>query len=223
MATIEVLDLTGKKVGSEELPAEVFGAEVKPALMHQVVVAGAASQRAGTHSTKTRAEVRGGGRKPWRQKGTGRARAGSIRAPQWSGGGVAHGPTPRDHTQRVNKKMRRAALRSALSAQARDGKLMVIDALELEEPRTKLAVEALTALGVADRKVLLVLPEPDAILERAFRNLPNVLVAYGLSLATYEVLAADTILFTRAALALAATTPAASNPDDATTEEGEGE
>jgi large subunit ribosomal protein L4 len=223
MATVDVLDLTGKKVGSEELPAEVFEAEVKPALMHQVVVAGAASQRAGTHSTKTRAEVRGGGRKPWRQKGTGRARAGSIRAPQWSGGGVAHGPTPRDHTQRINKKMRRAALRSALSAQARDGKLVVIDALELEEPRTKLAVEALTALGVADRKVLLVLPEPDAVLERAFRNLPNVLVAYGRSLATYEVLAADTILFTRAALALAGTTPAASKPDDATTEEGEGE
>ncbi len=203
MATVDVLDLTGKKVGSEELAPDVFEAEVKPALMHQVVVAGGAAQRSGTHSTKTRAEVRGGGRKPWRQKGTGRARAGSIRAPQWTGGGVAHGPSPRDHAQRVNKNMRKAALRSALSARARDGKLVVVEGVELEEPRTKLAVEALTALGVADGKVLLVLPAPDALVERAFRNLPNVRVTYGRSLGTYEVLAADAIVFTRAALALA--------------------
>jgi large subunit ribosomal protein L4 len=202
MATVDVLDLAGKKVGSEELAADVFEAEVKPSLMHQVVVAGAAAQRSGTHSTKTRAEVRGGGRKPWRQKGTGRARAGSIRAPQWAGGGVAHGPHPRDHAQRLPKKMRRAALRSALSSRASDGKLIVVEGFELEEPKTKRAVEILGAVGAGEGKVLVVLAGPDATTEKAFRNLQNVRITYGRSLSTFEVLAADTIVFARQALPL---------------------
>ena len=203
MATVDVVDLTGKVVGSEELAPDVFEAEVKPALMHQVVVAGAAAQRAGTHSTKTRAEVRGGGKKPWRQKGTGRARAGSIRAPHWTGGGVAHGPAPRDHTQRLPKKMRRAALRSALSARAADGVVTVVDGLAFDEPKTKRAVEALDVLGASEGRVLLVLDAPDDVIQKAFRNLRNVRISYGRSLSTYEVLQADRIVFTRAALALA--------------------
>ena len=200
MATVDVLDITGKKVGSEELDAEVFEAQIKPALMHQVVVAGAAAQRAGTHSTKTRADVRGGGKKPWRQKGTGRARAGSIRAPQWTGGGVAHGPHPRDHSQRLPKKMRRAALRSALTAVAGDGKVLVVDAFAFEAPKTKLAVEALAAVGAEGGKVLVVLAAPDEQVQKAFRNLPHVRVTFGRSLATYEVLEADFLVFTREAL-----------------------
>jgi large subunit ribosomal protein L4 len=202
MATVDVLDLTGKKVGTQELSSELFEAKVKNSLMHQVVVAGAAAQRSGTHSTKTRADVRGGGKKPWRQKGTGRARAGSTRAPQWAGGGVAHGPHPTDHTQRLPKKMRRQALRSALSARTADGVLKVVEAFTFEEPRTKLAFEALSALGAADGKVLVVLAAPDETAQKAFRNLPNVRVTFGRSLATYEVLEADHLLITKDALEL---------------------
>src|SRR5205823_8985199 len=128
MAKTPVLDRSGKKVGDQELPAELFEAPVNVPLMHQVVIAGLASLRRGTHSTKTRAEVSGGGKKPWRQKGTGRARHGSNRSPIWSGGGVAHGPKPRDHTMRVNKKMKRAALRGALTDTVSSGKLAVVSA-----------------------------------------------------------------------------------------------
>jgi large subunit ribosomal protein L4 len=224
MATVDVLDLGGKKVGTEELAADVFEAEVKPSLMHQVVVAGAAAQRAGTHATKTRAEVRGGGKKPWRQKGTGRARAGSIRAPQWTGGGVAHGPHPRDHTQRINKKMRRASLRSALSSRAGDGKLIVVEGFELEEPKTKRAVEVLGAVGAGEGKVLLVLAGPQATTEKAFRNLQNVRITYGRSLSTFEVLAADTIVFAREALPMVGRgtggDESADEPADAPADEG---
>jgi large subunit ribosomal protein L4 len=200
MATVEVRDPAGKVVGTRELAPEVFDAEVKPALMHQVVLAGLAALRAGTHSTKTRSDVRGGGAKPWRQKGTGRARQGSIRAPQWTGGGVAHGPHPRDHAQRLPKKMKRAALRSALSARARDGRILAVDDLAFDAPRTKAAAEVLEALGVTTGKVLLVLPEPDRTTERSFRNLQHVRVAHVRSLSTYEVLAADHLVFTAGAL-----------------------
>src|SRR5438874_5871389 len=130
--------------------------------MHQVVVAGMAALRAGTHSTKTRAEVRGGGRKPWRQKGTGRARQGSIRAPQWTGGGVAHGPHPRSYDMRVNKKMKRAALRGALTDAERSGKLALIDHLTFEEPRTRDAVEVIQSLDLTG-KILLVLDHPTEV------------------------------------------------------------
>ena len=202
MATVDVLDATGRKTGTRDLPADVFEAKVSVPLMHQVVVAGLASLRRGTHSTKTRGDVRGGGKKPWRQKGTGRARQGSIRSPQWSGGGVAHGPQPRDHDLRVNKKMKRGALRSALTDALASGKLAVVDRLEgFDEPKTKHAVEILDALELRGR-ILLVLPGPSeaGAVEKSFRNLPEVRVAYVRSLGVYELLAADRVLFTQAAL-----------------------
>jgi large subunit ribosomal protein L4 len=199
--TIDVLDAAGKKAGSRDLPADVFEASVSVPLMHQVVLAGLAGIRAGTHSTKTRGDVSGGGRKPWRQKGTGRARQGSIRSPQWVGGGVAHGPQPHGHEMRVNKKMRKGALRSALTDALQSGKLAVVDELSFEVPKTRQAVELLDALDLAG-KVLVVLPEPteDGTVERSFRNLRHVRVAYAGGLGTYDVLRADRVLFTGAAL-----------------------
>lgn len=201
MARVPVLDETGAQVAERELAPDVFEAKVSAPLMHQVVVAGLASLRRGTHSTKTRGEVSGGGRKPWRQKGTGRARQGSIRAPQWTGGGVVHGPKPRDHSMRVNKKMKRGALRSALTDALQSGKLAVVQELRFERPKTKRAAGILEALGLQG-KVLLVLPGPteDGAVEKSFRNLPNVRIAYAPSLGTYEVIAADRVLFTQAAL-----------------------
>jgi large subunit ribosomal protein L4 len=199
MATIELRDAQGKKVGSRELPAGVFESKVSVPLMHQVVVAGMAGIRAGTHSTKTRGDVSGGGKKPWRQKGTGRARQGSIRSPQWVGGGVAHGPHPHGHEMRVNKKMKRGALRSALTDALQSGKLAVVNDIAFEEPKTRQAVGLLEALEL-EGKVLVVLPEPQDVVERSFRNLPFVRIAYAKSLGTYEVLRADRVLFTDAAL-----------------------
>ncbi len=199
MATIPVLDPAGKKVADRELAPEIFEAPVNVPLMHQVVVAGLASLRAGTHSTKTRAEVRGGGKKPWRQKGTGRARQGSIRAPQWTGGGVAHGPRPRSHEMRVNKKMKKGALLSALSDAVTSGKLVVVSELSFEAPKTKEAVQVLDALEL-DGRILVVIPRPDDAVERSFRNLPYVRVGYPGGISTYEVVAADRVLFTQEAL-----------------------
>jgi large subunit ribosomal protein L4 len=201
MATIQVLDESGAATRSRELPAEIFDATVNVPLMHQVVVAALAGMRAGTHSTKTRGEVAGGGKKPWRQKGTGRARHGSIRAPQWTGGGVAHGPTPRDHSQRVNKKMRRGSLRSALTDAARSGKLVAVEDPTWDEPKTKRAAGLLETLDVRGR-VLVVLPAPTELgaVERSFRNLPSVKIAYANGLGTYDVLLADRIVLTAGAL-----------------------
>jgi large subunit ribosomal protein L4 len=199
MATIELRDAQGKKVGSRDLPADVFESTVSVPLMHQVVVAGMAGIRAGTHSTKTRADVRGGGKKPWRQKGTGRARQGSIRSPQWVGGGTAHGPHPHGHEMRVNKKMKRGALRSALTDALQNGKLAVVNDIAFDEPKTREAAGLLKALEL-EGKVLLVLPEPQDVVERSFRNLPFVRIAYAKSLGTYEVLRADRVLFTDASL-----------------------
>jgi large subunit ribosomal protein L4 len=201
MATIDVIDDQGRKAGSRDLAPDVFEAPVNVPLMHQVVVAGLASIRRGTHSTKTRAEVAGGGRKPWRQKGTGRSRQGSIRAPQWSGGGVSHGPQPRSHDLRINKKMRRGALRSALSDALASGKLAVVDELAFDEPKTKRAVGVLDAAGLEGR-VLIVLDAPtgSGAVERSFRNLQRTRVVYARGLGTYDVLLADRILFTVAAL-----------------------
>ena len=201
MASVPVLDAKGKKVGEQQLPADVFEARISVPLMHQVVVAGLASIRRGTHSTKTRGEVSGGGKKPWRQKGTGRARHGSSRSPIWTGGGVSHGPKPRDHDMRVNKKMKRSALRSALTDALQSGKLAVVNDLSFDEPKTKQAVEILETLDLFGR-VLLVLPSPtEGATEKSFRNLPNVRIAYAPSLGVYEVIAADRILFTQPALA----------------------
>jgi len=199
MATAPIVDSKGKKVSDRELPAELFEAPVSVPLIHQVVVAGMAALRRGTHSTKTRAQVSGGGRKPWRQKGTGRARHGSNRSPIWTGGGIAHGPTPRNHAMRVNKKMRRAALRGALTDALRSGKLAVVDELSFEEPKTKDAVGVLEALDLRGR-ILLVLPEPEEPVERSFRNLAHVKITFSRSLSVYDLIAADRVLFTRAAL-----------------------
>jgi len=218
MASIEIRDAAGKKTGTLDLPAEIFESNVNIPLMHQVVVAGLAGIRSGTHSTKTRGEVRGGGKKPWRQKGTGRARQGSIRSPQWVGGGVAHGPTPRDHSQKVNKKMRRGALRSALTDALQSGKLAVIDDLDWSEPKTKHAVGVLEALELAGR-VLVVLPVPteSGAVEKSFRNLSHVKVAYAGGIGTYDVLLADRVLLTGAAIDRLTGAPAGS-PDGASVE-----
>ncbi|MEZ0234671.1 MAG: 50S ribosomal protein L4 [Actinomycetota bacterium] len=201
MAAIDILDAQGKKSGSRDLAADIFEAPVSVPLMHQVVIAGLAGLRAGTHSTKTRGEVSGGGRKPWRQKGTGRARQGSIRSPQWVGGGVAHGPQPRDHSMRVNKKMRKGALRSALTDALASGKLAVVSEIAFDEPKTKRAAELLSALELSG-KVLVVLAEPtgDGAAEKSFRNLTDVKVAYAGGLGTYDVLWADRVLLTDDAL-----------------------
>jgi large subunit ribosomal protein L4 len=201
MASIDIVDGAGAKAGSRELPPEIFEAPVNVPLMHQVVVAAMAARRAGTHKVKTRGEVSGGGKKPWRQKGTGRARQGSIRAPQWAGGGVVHGPVVRDHAQRINKKMVRGALRSALSDALTSGKLTVVGDLSFEAPRTKQAAETLRALD-CDGRVLLVLAQPteDGAVEKSFRNIPMVRIAYARGIGTYDVLLADHVVLTGAAL-----------------------
>jgi len=201
MPSIDVMDATGKKSGTRDLPAAIFEAPVNVPLMHQVVVAAMASRRAGTHKVKTRGDVRGGGVKPWRQKGTGRARQGSIRAPQWTGGGVVHGPVVRTHDQRINKKMVKGALRSALTDAATSGKLIAIKELTFDEPKTKQAVETLLALECEGR-VLLVLDRPtdDGAIEKSFRNLTHVKIAYARGLGTYDVLLADHLVFTADAL-----------------------
>ena len=199
MASVPVLDASGKKVAERDLPPEVFEAKINVALMHQVVTAAQAGLRAGTHSTKTRADVAGGGKKPWRQKGTGRARHGSIRSPIWVGGGVAHGPKVRDHAQRVNKKMRRGALLSALSDAAASGKLAVIDELAFDEPETRRARQLLEALELEGR-ILLVLGEPHEATEKSFRNLQQVRITFAGGLGTYEVLRADRVLLSAATL-----------------------
>jgi large subunit ribosomal protein L4 len=210
MASIQVRDPAGKVLRDRDLPAEFFEAPVNVPAMHQVVVAGMAAQRAGTHSTKTRGEVSGGGRKPWRQKGTGRARQGSIRAPHWVGGGVSHGPQPRDHSIRVNRKVRRVALRSALTDALQSGKLAIVEGLSFDGARTKDAVGVLSALELEGR-VLLVIAEPDEFVEKSFRNLGSVKIDYPGNLSTYDVLAADRVLFTAEALdALAGVVAAAS-------------
>jgi len=194
-------DQTGKESGTRELPAELFEAPVNVPLMHQVVVAGMAAIRRGTHSTKTRAEVRGGGKKPWRQKGTGRARHGSIRSPIWTGGGVAHGPKPRDHSMRINKKMKRAALRAALTDAAQSAKLAIVETISFDEPSTSDAVDILEALDLNDgKRTLVVLPEPERMIELSFRNLRHVKTTYPRSLSVYDLVAADHVLFTSAAL-----------------------
>jgi large subunit ribosomal protein L4 len=201
MVKVDVYDAAGKKSGGRELSPELFEATVSVPLMHQVVVAGLAGLRAGTHSTKTRGDVSGGGRKPWRQKGTGRARQGSIRSPQWVGGGISHGPQPHDHAMRVNKKMRRGALRSALTDTVGSGKIAVIDDLTFDEPKTKRAIEVLASMELSG-KVVVVLAQPteDGAVEKSFRNLRGVKVVYAGGLGTYDLLWADRVLFTTDAL-----------------------
>lgn len=200
MTTVEIHNSGGGTEGSVELPAEVFDvAENKP-LMHQVVVAQLAAARQGTHKTKTRGEVRGGGRKPYRQKGTGRARQGSVRAPQYAGGGIVHGPVPRNYAQKTPKKMKAAALRGALSDRARNGRVHVIsEIVSGPRPSTKTARAAIAALTQRHR-VLVVVGREDEASWLSVRNLPNVHVIAPDQLNTYDVLVSDDVVFTRQAL-----------------------
>ena len=199
MSDIDVRSLSGDVVGSVALDEAVFGAQVNVPVMHQVVRAQLAAARSGTHATKKRGEVRGGGKKPWRQKGTGRARQGSIRAPQWAGGGVVFGPQPREYDMKVPKKMRALALRSALSDRAREGRIAVIDRFAFDVPKTKDAVRALNALGV-EGKALVVLDSVDMVAGKSFRNLGDVHVITVDQINTHDIIASDWLVFTQAAL-----------------------
>ena len=194
MVSVAVTSAKGSKAGSVNLDDSLFGIEPNVPVMHQVVNAQLAARRAGTHSTKTRAEVRGGGAKPWRQKGTGRARQGSIRAPQWVGGGVAHGPKPRDYSQKTPKKMVKLALRSALSDRASDDKVVVVDGWGIEAPSTK-AAKALLEANKVEGKALVVIDREAEAAWKSFRNLPNVHVIAVDQLNTYDVLVADYLVF----------------------------
>ena len=197
--SVAIVDSKGERTGTAELPAEIFDVEPNIPLMHQVVVAQLAAARQGTHATRTRGTVRGGGRKPYRQKGTGRARQGSIRAPQFTGGGVVHGPQPRDYTQRTPKKMKAAALRSALSDRARNGRIHVItEFVTTDKPSTKAALAALRHL--TDRKVLIVTARGDELTVRSLRNLPETRLLPADQLNTYDVLVTDDVVFTADAL-----------------------
>ncbi len=199
MATVTVKTPAGADAGSLELDATTFGIEPNVPVMHQVVTAQLAARRAGTQSTKTRAEVSGGGAKPWKQKGTGRARAGSTRSPNWIGGGVALGPKPRSYAQKTPKKMIKLALRSALSDRASEGKVIVVDEWKFDTPSTKGALAALAALGV-EGKVLLVLDRGDVAAWKSFRNLGHVHIIETAELNTYDVLVSDFVVFTKSTL-----------------------
>lgn len=199
--TVDVVDATGATTGTAELPAEVFDAAVNVPLIHQVVTAQLAAARQGTHATKTRGQVAGGGKKPYRQKGTGRARQGSIRAPQFTGGGIVHGPQPRDYSQRTPKKMKAAALRGALSDRARAGRVHVVSGLVTgETPSTKAALAALANV-VANRAALVVVERSDEVAVLSLRNVPTVHLLWVDQLNTYDVLVNDDVVFTAGALA----------------------
>ena len=203
---LDVTTASGGSAGTIDAPDDLFGIEPNIPVMHQVVNAQLAHRRAGTHSTKTRAEVAGGGAKPWRQKGTGRARQGSIRAPQWRGGGIAHGPKPRDYSQRTPKKMVRLALRSALSDRAADGNVVVVDDWGIGAPSTKSGVQLLEALGFREKgrrapRVLLVLFRTEDAVWKSLRNLgERVQILLPEELNTYDVLVNDVVVFSKASL-----------------------
>lgn len=200
MPKVPVVTTTNQGAGSVELGGSVFGAPVKPHLFHAEVRRQLARRRAGTHSTKSRAGVSGGGIKPYRQKGTGRARQGTIRAPQWEGGGVVFGPVPRGYEHRLPRKVRAAALRSALSLRAREDAVTVVDALSLGEFRTRRMREILDALGLDGRSVLVVIEDADPHVERSARNLPRVGVVRAEGLNVHDVLRHERLLITRGAL-----------------------
>jgi large subunit ribosomal protein L4 len=206
MSSLKMKKPDGKAGSSVELPEAIFGIEPNVAVMHQVVTAQLAAARSGTHSTKTRADVRGGGAKPWRQKGTGRARQGSIRAPQWRGGGVAHGPKPRDYSQNTPKKMVRLALLSALSDRAADEKVVVVSEWGIDEPKTKDAIELLGALGLRPEgerppRLLIVLFPTEEAVWKSLRNLgERVKLLVPNELNTYDVLVSDYVVFSKASL-----------------------
>ncbi|AGZ39191.1 50S ribosomal protein L4 [Actinoplanes friuliensis] len=200
MSSVDVINAEGTKAGSVELPDDIFDVQANIPLMHQVVVAQLAAARQGTAKTKTRGEVAGGGKKPYKQKGTGRARQGSIRAPQFTGGGVVHGPVPRDYSQRTPKKMKAAALRGALSDRARDGRVHVVEAfVSGEKPSTKAAIATLRK-ATESVKVLVVLSSYDELNWISLRNEPTVHLIEAGQLNTYDVLVADEVVFTKEAL-----------------------
>jgi large subunit ribosomal protein L4 len=199
MSSARVVDQSGSPAGTLELPEAVFGSEINQAVLHQALVRQLANRRQGTHQTLTRGKVSGGGRKPYRQKGTGRARQGSIRAPQWSGGGVVFGPHPRSYRLDMPRKQRRLALRSALSAKARDDQIVVLGEVTLDTPRTRAVVDLLRTVG-AGRRVLLVLGTHNEVLERSARNIPEVQVTLAGNVSVRDLLIADTVLITRDAV-----------------------
>ena len=199
MSTARVVDQAGAVTGSVDLPETVFGIEPNEPVMHQALLRQLANSRQGTSSTKTRSEVRGGGRKPWRQKGTGRARQGSTRSPQWEGGGVVFGPHPRSYRMDMPRKQRRLALRSALSAKAQDGGLVVLEAFELDVPQTS-AVTALLRTVDAGKRVLVVLGSHNEMLEKSARNIAEVQVTLAGNLSVRDLLIAETVIVTRDAI-----------------------
>jgi len=197
---VPVRNMAGDTVDQIELRDDIFAIEPNVAVMHQALVRQLANARLGTHSTKTRGEVSGGGRKPWRQKGTGRARQGSIVAPHWTGGGIALGPKPRSYAQKMNRKMRRLALRSALSVKAAEDQIVVLDSLEMPEPRTKEVSELLERLDIRDESVLVLLPEPSDNFELSARNLPFIKTLRANCLSVRDLLRYDRIVMTRGAV-----------------------
>jgi large subunit ribosomal protein L4 len=199
MPTVKVHNMKGEEVGQMELADAVFGVKVNSHVLHLAVTKQLAAQRLGTHDTKNRSEVRGGGRKPWKQKGTGRARAGSRRSPIWVGGGIAFGPTPRKYGFELPRKVRRLALRSALTAKLQAGEIVVLDRLEFAEPKTKLMVETLANLNVSE-KALVVLPEFNETIAKSGRNIPGVLVEAAAGVNVYDVLNCGKLVMTQAAV-----------------------
>jgi large subunit ribosomal protein L4 len=200
MPTVALYNMQGEQNGTIELSDAIFGQEINKAVLHQVVVNYLANQRQGTQSTKTRTEVRGGGIKPWRQKGTGRARQGSIRAPQWTGGGVALGPKPRDYRYRLNKKVRRLAVKSALSAKMQAEEIIVVEDLKMDEIKTATIAKMLKDLGI-DSKALIVTAENDQNIYRSARNIKGVTTSYVGTLNTYEILKHDKFVVSKDAIA----------------------
>ncbi len=200
MPKVAVYDITGKQTGDIELNENVFGVEINEAVLHQAVVMQLASQRLGTHATKTRGLVRGGGRKPWKQKGTGRARAGSTRSPIWVGGGTVFGPQPRSYAFRMPRKQRRLALKSALSAKVQEGELVIVDAISFEEPKTKNVVQMLNDFKAADDKALIITAELIDAVEKSARNIPGVKAIGSIGLNVYDILYHDKVFMTKDAV-----------------------
>ncbi len=199
MAKVSVYNMEGKEVGTIELNDEIFGVEINEHLVHMAVVQQLANKRQGTQKAKTRSEVSGGGRKPWRQKGTGHARQGSTRAPQWTGGGVVFAPVPRDYSFKMNKKEKRAALKSALTSKVQDSKLIVVDELKFDEIKTKNFVRVMNNLNV--EKGLVVMAEKDETVVRSARNIPDVYTALVNTINVYDVMKAKTLVLTKDAVA----------------------
>ena len=199
MANVAVFNMEGKEVGTLELNDAVFGVEINEHLVHMAVVAQLANKRQGTQKAKTRAEVSGGGRKPWRQKGTGHARQGSTRAPQWTGGGVVFAPTPRDYTIKLNKKEKRAALKSALTSRVQDNKFIVVDELKFDEIKTKKFKAVMDNLKVS--KALVVMGDHDQNVVRSARNLEGIKTAFAGNINVYDILKYNTVVATKAAVA----------------------